>query len=69
LVAFRQSSKLIHYNYFAVLYQGKIISNYLFQKGFLHGFFVLEDNTISAYKCDNYYSKESEDGVFLMTHS
>jgi dTDP-4-dehydrorhamnose 3,5-epimerase len=32
-------------------------------KGFLHGFSVLEDNTIFAYKCDAYYNKESEDGV------
>lgn len=32
-------------------------------KGFLHGFSVLEDNTILTYKCDNYYNMESEDGV------
>ncbi|TXD54239.1 MULTISPECIES: dTDP-4-dehydrorhamnose 3,5-epimerase [unclassified Polaribacter] len=32
-------------------------------KGFLHGFSVLEDATIFAYKCDQYYNKESEDGV------
>jgi len=32
-------------------------------KGFLHGFSVLEDNTIFAYKCDNYYNNEYEDGV------
>jgi len=33
-------------------------------RGFAHGFAVLEDNTIFAYKCDNYYNKASEDGVF-----
>ena len=32
-------------------------------RGFLHGFSTLEDDTIFAYKCDNYYNKESEDGV------
>lgn len=32
-------------------------------KGFLHGFSVLENNTIFSYKCDNYYSKQAEDGV------
>jgi dTDP-4-dehydrorhamnose 3,5-epimerase len=32
-------------------------------KGFLHGFSVLEEGTIFAYKCDNYYHKLSEDGV------
>jgi dTDP-4-dehydrorhamnose 3,5-epimerase len=32
-------------------------------RGFLHGFAVLEDDTIFAYKCDNYYNPEAEDGV------
>jgi dTDP-4-dehydrorhamnose 3,5-epimerase len=31
--------------------------------GFLHGFSVLEDNTIFAYKVNNYYHKDSEFGV------
>ncbi|WP_299047419.1 dTDP-4-dehydrorhamnose 3,5-epimerase [uncultured Polaribacter sp.] len=35
----------------------------LVPKGFLHGFSVLEDDTIVSYKCDNYYYPESEDGV------
>ena len=32
-------------------------------KGFAHGFVVLEDDTIFAYKCDNYYNKASERGI------
>jgi len=32
-------------------------------RGFAHGFVVLEDNTIFAYKCDNFYNKESEGGI------
>ena len=32
-------------------------------RGFLHGFSVLEDDTILEYKCDNFYNKASEDGV------
>ena len=32
-------------------------------RGFAHGFLVLENNTIFAYKCDNFYNKESEGGI------
>ncbi|MBK7148646.1 MAG: dTDP-4-dehydrorhamnose 3,5-epimerase [Bacteroidetes bacterium] len=31
--------------------------------GFAHGFAVLSDTCIFQYKCDNYYSKESEGGI------
>ena len=33
-------------------------------RGCLHGFSVLENHTIFTYKCDNFYRKESEIGVF-----
>jgi dTDP-4-dehydrorhamnose 3,5-epimerase len=32
-------------------------------RGFLHGFSVLENDTIVSYKCDNYYQPDAEDGV------
>ena len=32
-------------------------------KGFAHGFVVLKDDTIFAYKCDAFYNKESESGL------
>lgn len=32
-------------------------------RGFAHGFLVLEDDTIFAYKCDNFYNKVSEGGL------
>lgn len=32
-------------------------------RGFAHGFLVLEDNTMFAYKCDNFYHKPSEKGI------
>ena len=32
-------------------------------RGFAHGFMVLEDHTIFAYKCDNFYNKPSEGGL------
>lgn len=35
----------------------------LVPRGFAHGFLVISDVAIFAYKCDNYYSKESEGGI------
>ena len=32
-------------------------------RGFAHGFVVLSDTAIFSYKCDNFYNKESEDGI------
>lgn len=32
-------------------------------RGFAHGFAVLEDNTLFAYKCDNYYCPSAERGI------
>ena len=32
-------------------------------RGFAHGFAVLEDNTLFAYKCDNYYAPQAERGL------
>ncbi len=33
-------------------------------KDFAHGFLVLEDDTVFSYKCDNYYNKQSEGGIY-----
>ena len=35
-------------------------------KGFAHGFSVLSDIAIFQYKCDNFYNKESDSGIFLL---
>jgi len=37
--------------------------------GFAHGFISLADETIFAYKCDGYYSKENERGISLFDES
>lgn len=34
-------------------------------RGFAHGFIVLSDIAIFSYKCDNFYSKESEGGIIF----
>lgn len=37
----------------------------LIPRNFAHGFSVLSDIAIIAYKCDNYYNKESERGIYF----
>ena len=37
----------------------------LVPRGFAHGFVVLEDDTIFAYKVDNYYSPENDRGILF----
>jgi dTDP-4-dehydrorhamnose 3,5-epimerase len=49
--------------HFSIELSGENNKQLFVPKGFAHGFSVLEDDTIFAYKCDHYYNKESEGGV------
>jgi dTDP-4-dehydrorhamnose 3,5-epimerase len=33
-------------------------------RGFAHGYSVLENDTVFFYKCDNFYNKASEGGIY-----
>ena len=49
--------------YVAVELSGENKKQLLVPRGFAHGFVVLEDDTVFAYKVDNYYSPECDRGI------
>lgn len=50
---------------YTVVLSGENKKQMLVPRGFAHGYAVLEDDTIFAYKCDNFYSKDHEGGINL----
>jgi dTDP-4-dehydrorhamnose 3,5-epimerase len=48
---------------FSIVLSGENRKQLFVPRGFAHGFSVLEDNTIFAYKCDGFYNKENEHGI------
>jgi dTDP-4-dehydrorhamnose 3,5-epimerase len=42
---------------------GENKKQFLIPKGFAHGFSVLSETAVFAYKCDEYYQKEAEAGI------
>jgi len=48
---------------YSIILSGENKRQLLIPRGFAHGYGVLEDETIFAYKCDNYYHKDSESGI------
>lgn len=49
--------------YVAIELSGENKKQLLIPRGFAHGFVVLEDDTVFAYKVDNYYSPECDRGI------
>ncbi len=49
--------------HFSIVLSGENKKQLFVPRGFAHGYSVLENNTIFAYKCDNFYNKESEGGI------
>jgi dTDP-4-dehydrorhamnose 3,5-epimerase len=49
----------------AVELSGENKKQLLVPRGFAHGFVVLEDDTIFAYKVDNYYSPQNDRGILF----
>lgn len=49
--------------HFAVTLTGENRKQLLIPRGFAHGFIVMEDDTLFAYKCDNVYNKAAERGM------
>ena len=49
----------------AVELSGENKKQMLVPRGFAHGFVVLEDDTVFAYKVDNYYSPENDRGILF----
>ncbi len=49
--------------YYSLLLTAEKRNQLYIPRGFAHGFSVISETCIFQYKCDNYYSKESEGGI------
>ena len=47
----------------SILLSGENQKQFFVPRGFAHGFLVLSETATFFYKCDNFYSKESEGGI------
>jgi|SRR6476660_1715345 len=50
--------------YDAVVLSGENQTQFFVPRGFAHGFLVLSETAVFFYKCDNFYNRESEGGIF-----
>ncbi len=55
--------------YHAVELSAENKKQFYIPKGFAHGFSVLSNTAIVNYKCDNFYNKESERGIYPLDES
>jgi len=53
-------------SYYAIELSAENKRQFYIPKGFAHGFSVISEEAVVNYKCDNYYSKESERGVNIL---
>ncbi|MDR2644400.1 MAG: dTDP-4-dehydrorhamnose 3,5-epimerase [Endomicrobium sp.] len=51
--------------WFGIELSNKNQKMFFIPRGFAHGFSVLSETAVFFYKCDNFYNKESEDGILL----
>lgn len=68
VVDLREGSETFGQHYSIVL-SAENKKQFFVPRGFAHGFLVLEDDTIFAYKCDNFYNKDSEGGIIFNDQS
>ncbi len=62
VVDLRPGSKTFR-KHFSIVLNDKNNTQLFVPRGFAHGYITLSKNAIFAYKCDNYYHKESESGI------
>lgn len=49
--------------WFGIILSGENKKQFLIPRGFAHGFLVLSEHAVFAYKCDNFYHPEDEGGI------
>ena len=49
--------------WYGVILSGELQNQFYIPPGFAHGFFVLSDEAIFAYKCTDFYHPEDESGI------
>lgn len=64
IVDLRQDSQTFG-QYFSLVLDGELKNQMFVPHGFAHGYIVLSESAIFAYKCDQFYHSESEAGILF----